>query len=375
MTKKEDYMTDLFSTYELKTAKFRNRIAIPPMCQYMATDGVANDWHKVHYATLARGGSALVIVEATAVAPEGRITPKCLGLWNDKQKEELKVVVASIKAAGAIPGIQLAHAGRKASANIPWEGDDHIPEGRSDGWETIAPSAKAFGGNLAKVPREMTVEDIKRVQNDYVNSVKRAVEAGFEWIELHFAHGYLAQTFFSKHSNLRTDEYGGSYENRARFSKETIAAVKKVLPDNFPLTVRFGVIEFDGRDEETMQESIGLIKEWKELGIDMVSVSVGFTIPETKIPWGPSFMAPIAERVRKEAGIAVSSAWGFGAPQLADSVVRNNQLDIVMIGRAHLENPHWPYYAAMELKKDKPSWVLPAPYAHWLERYHRPTEG
>lgn len=368
-------MTDLFSTYELKTAKFRNRIAIPPMCQYMATDGVANDWHKVHYATLARGGSALVIVEATAVAPEGRITPKCLGLWNDKQKEELKVVAASIKAAGAIPGIQLAHAGRKASANIPWEGDDHIPEGRADGWDTIAPSAKAFGGNLSKVPREMTTEDIKRVQNDYVEAVKRAVEAGFEWIELHFAHGYLAQTFFSKHSNLRTDEYGGSYENRARFSKETIAAIRKVLPDNFPLTARFGVIEFDGHDEETLQESIKLIKEWKELGIDMVSVSVGFTIPDTKIPWGPSFMAPITERVRKEAGIAVSSAWGFGAPRLADNAVRNNQLDIVMIGRAHLENPNWPYYAAMELKKDRPSWVLPAPYAHWLEKYHRPTEG
>jgi 2,4-dienoyl-CoA reductase-like NADH-dependent reductase (Old Yellow Enzyme family) len=368
-------MADLFSTYELKTAKFKNRIAIPPMCQYMAHNGIANDWHKFHYPTLARGGSALVIVEATAVSPEGRITPKCLGLWNDEQLEGQREIAASIKASGAIAGIQLAHAGRKASANIPWEGDDHIPEGNPNGWPIIAPSAKAFGGNLSKVPKEMTVEDIKRVQNDYVEAAKRAVAAGYEWIELHFAHGYLAQSFFSKHSNLRTDEYGGSFENRSRFSKETIQAVKKVLPANFPLTTRFGVIEYDGNDEETLSESIQLIKEWKELGIDMVSVSVGFSTPNAKIPWGPAFLGPIAERVRREANIPVASAWGFGDPKLADEAVRNEQLDLVMIARAHLENPNWPYQAAMALKKERPAWVLPAPYAHWLERYHRPTKS
>lgn len=368
-------MADLFSSYELKNAKLRNRIAIPPMCQYMADAGIANEWHNVHYPTLARGGSGLVIVEATAVSPEGRITPKCLGLWNDRQAEALSKIAASIKSAGATPGIQLAHAGRKASANVPWEGDDHIPDSNPQGWATIAPSAKAFGGNLSKVPRAMTVDDIKRVQADYVASAKRAVASGFEWIELHFAHGYLAQSFFSKHSNLRTDSYGGNFENRARFSKETIAAVKEVLPENFPLTARFGVIEFDGRDEETLAESIQLIREWKDLGLDMVSVSIGFSTPDAKIPWGPAFLAPIAERVRLEAKIPVSSAWGFGAPKLADAAIRNQQLDLVMIARAHLENPNWPYYAAMQLKKEKPSWVLPAPYAHWLERYHRPTEG
>lgn len=366
-------MADLFSTFELNHIKMKNRIAVPPMCQYMAIDGVANDWHKVHYPALARGGSALVIVEATAVAPEGRITPRCLGLWNETQAQALKGIAASIKSAGAVPGIQLAHAGRKASANIPWEGDDHIPEGNPEGWQTIAPSAIAYGKELAKVPKEMTIDDIKRVKNDYVAAAKRAQEAGFEWIELHFAHGYLAQTFFSKHSNLRTDEYGGSFENRARFSKEIIEAVKKVLPHDFPLTARFGVIEFDGKDEETLSESIRLVKEWKELGVSMISVSVGFTIAETNIPWGPAFMGPIAERVRREANIPVSSAWGFGDPKIADDAVRNGQLDLVMIGHAHLENPNWPYQAAMQLKKDRPSWVLPAPYAHWLGRYHRPS--
>lgn len=366
-------MTDLFSPFQLKSVSLKNRIAVPPMCQYMADDGVVNDWHKAHYASLARGGSGLVIVEATAVAPEGRITPHCLGLWNDAQADQLREIVAAIKAAGAVPGIQIAHAGRKASANIPWEGDDHIPAEDARAWQTIAPSAIAFGGDLPRVPTEMTVADIERVQNDYVAAAKRALDVGFEWLELHFAHGYLAQSFFSSHSNHRTDNYGGSYENRARFSRETLSAVRNVWPDNLPLTARFGVIEFDGKDEETMRESIQLVKEWKQLGLDMLSVSVGFTIPETNIPWGPAFMAPIAQRVRNEAQIPVSSAWGFGAPKLADQAVRSEQLDLAMIGRAHLENPNWPYEAAKALGKENPAWVLPPPYAHWLSRYRSPT--
>ena len=366
-------MTDLFSPFQLKSVSLKNRIAVPPMCQYMADDGLVNDWHKAHYASLARGGSGLVIVEATAVAPEGRITPHCLGLWNDAQADQLREIVAAIKAAGAVPGIQIAHAGRKASANIPWEGDDHIPAEDARAWQTIAPSAIAFGGDLPRVPTEMTVADIERVQNDYVAAATRALDVGFEWLELHFAHGYLAQSFFSPHSNHRTDNYGGSYENRARFSRETLSAVRNVWPDNLPLTARFGVIEFDGKDEETMSESIQLVKEWKQLGLDMLSVSVGFTIPETNIPWGPAFMAPIAQRVRNEAQIPVSSAWGFGAPKLADQAVRSEQLDLAMIGRAHLENPNWPYEAAKALGKENPAWVLPPPYAHWLSRYRSPT--
>ncbi|WP_367873529.1 NADH:flavin oxidoreductase/NADH oxidase [Luteolibacter sp. Populi] len=368
-------MSDLFSPFQLKDVKLRNRIAIPPMCQYMADDGLANDWHQVHYATLARGGSSLVVVEATAVSPEGRITPKCLGIWNDGQAAELSKIAASIKAAGAIPGIQIAHAGRKASANIPWEGDDHIPKSDPRAWQPIAPSALAYGGDLARVPEEMSVDEIQRVQRDFTDAARRALEAGFEWLELHFAHGYLAQSFFSAHSNVRTDLYGGSVENRSRFSRETLAAVRKVWPENLPLTARFGVLEYDNHDDRTLRESIELVKNWREDGLDLLSVSVGFTIPDTKIPWGPAFLGPIAKQVRDEANIPVSSAWGFGAPHLADTAIRDEQLDLALIGRAHLANPHWPYYAARILRKDKPTWVLPAPYAHWLARYHDPEQG
>jgi len=366
-------MNNLFSPYQLKGVTLKNRIAIPPMCQYMADNGLANDWHKVHYTSLARGGSGLVIVEATAVAPEGRITPHCLGIWNDEQAEQLREIASAIKAAGAVPGIQIAHAGRKASANIPWEGDDHIPAESPDAWPTIAPSAIAFGGDLARVPTEMTLDDIKRVQNDFVLAAQRALDAGFEWLELHLAHGYMGQSFFSPHSNQRTDEYGGSYENRARFSNEMLTAVRDVWPENLPLTARFGVLEYDNKDEETLSESIRLVNEWKQIGLDMLSVSVGFTIPETNIPWGPAFLAPIAQRVRNETQLPVSSAWGFGAPKLADQAVRNEELDLVMIGRAHLENPNWSYQAAKELGMEQPAWVLPPPYAHWLSRYRSPT--
>ncbi|WP_334108606.1 NADH:flavin oxidoreductase/NADH oxidase [Methylobacillus sp.] len=367
-------MADLFSSYRLKDVELRNRIAVPPMCQYKAIDGLANDWHTAHYAALARGGSGLVVVEATAVAPEGRITPHCLGLWNDAQAEKLREIAALIKAAGAVPGIQIAHAGRKASANIPWEGDDHIPENDPRGWQPIAPSAKAFGGLLPRVPTAMSVADIQRVQQNFIDAARRAVEAGFEWLELHFAHGYLAQSFTSSHSNLRTDEYGGNAANRGRFTRETLAAVRKVWPENLPLTARFGVLEFDGQDEQTLSESIQLVNDWKQLGLDMLSVSIGFSTPEARIPWGPAFLASIAQRVRNEANIPVSSAWGFGAPDLADQAIRNEQLDIAMIGRAHLENPHWTYQAAKELNKENPAWVLPPPYAHWLARYHDPRQ-
>ncbi|MDN2678523.1 NADH:flavin oxidoreductase/NADH oxidase [Janthinobacterium sp. SUN033] len=362
-------MSALFQPYTLKGITLRNRIAVPPMCQYMAVDGQANDWHLSHYAGMARGGAGLVIVEATAVAPEGRITPGCTGIWNDDLAQAFVPVVKAIKAAGSVPGIQIAHAGRKASANRPWEGDDHIAEGDARGWQTIAPSAIAFGGGLPKVPRAMDLDDIARVKQNFVDAAVRAREVGFEWLELHFAHGYLAQSFFSAHSNQREDIYGGSLENRSRFLLETLKAVREVWPEHLPLTIRFGVLEFDGRDEQTLLESIALVRQFKDAGMDMISVSMGFTIPDVAIPWGPAFMGPIAERVRREAGVPVSSAWGFGTPAIAERVVKEEQLDVVMVGKAHLANPHWAYFAAKELGVERASWTLPAPYAHWLERY------
>ena len=362
-------MSALFQPFKLKDVTLRNRIAVTPMCQYMATDGVVNDWHSVHYPAIARGGAGLVIVEATAVSPEGRITPNCTGLWNNAQAEALAPIAASIKAAGAVPGIQIGHAGRKASANRPWDGDDHIAANDARGWATISPSATAFGANLPKVPRAMTVDDIARVREDFVAAARRALEAGFEWLELHFAHGYLAQSFYSVHANQRDDAYGGSFENRSRFLLETLQAVRKVWPEHLPLTARFGVLEYDGRDEETLAESIELTRQFKREGLDLLSVSVGFSTPSANIPWAPAFLAPIAERVRREAGLPVASAWGIDNPATADATVRDGQLDLVMVGRAHLANPHWPMQAARALNVERPTWVLPAPYAHWLERY------
>ena len=361
-------MSSLFTPFPLKDVTLRNRIAVSPMCQYSAVDGVVNDWHFAHLAGLARGGAGLVIAEATAVSPEGRFTPGCAGLWTDHQAEAFVPAVEAIKAAGAVPGIQIAHAGRKASANRPWEGDDHIPEGDPRAWETIAPSAVPFGANLPRRPRAMTRDDIRRVQQDYVAAARRAFAAGFEWLELHFAHGYLAQSFLSPHSNKRDDEYGGSLENRSRFLMETFEAVRAVWPENRPLTLRLGVIEFDGR-EETFEESIELARRFAAKGLDLLDVSLGFNIPGASIPWGPAFMAPLAERVRREAGIPTATSWFINDPHQAEALIRDGKVDLVMLGRALLENPHWPYEAARALGVDKAAWVLPAPYAHWLERY------
>lgn len=362
-------MSALFAPYQLKDVRLRNRIAVAPMCQYQAQDGFVNDWHHVHYASLARGGSGLVILEATAVSPEGRITPGCTGLWKDEHIEGMASIAALIKTAGAVPGIQIGHAGRKASANLPWEGDDHIPSGDPRGWETISPSAIAFGGGLNKIPREMSLADIERVKADFVSAAKRARDAGFEWLELHFAHGYLASSFFSAYANQRTDRYGGDQSGRNRFLLETLAAVRAVWPENLPLTARLGVVEFDGRDEETLGQSIALVKQFKEAGLDLLSTSMGFSAPVGRVPWGPAFLVPIASRIRAETGIAVGSAWVLNAPKDAERAIADDQLDVVMMARAMLENPHYPYQLAIALGEERPAWTLPAPYAHWLSRY------
>jgi len=207
------------------------------------------------------------------------------------------------------------------------------------------------------------------VREDFVSAARRAQAAGFEWLELHFAHGYLGQSFFSTHSNQRTDSYGGSLDNRSRFMLETLAAVRKVWPEHLPLAARFGVIEFDGRDEETLLESIELIRNLKREGLDFLNVSVGFSTPTAKIPWGPSFLAPIAGRVRRETGLPVATAWGMDNPEQANRAILDEQLDLVMVGRAHLANPHWPYQAARALGIERPSSILPAPYAHWISRW------
>jgi len=368
-------MPHLFEHFKLKSLTLRNRIVASPMCMYSASEGKIGAWHYAHLAQMAAGGAGLVCVEMTAASPEGRLTWGDSGLWNDRQMEALKPAVDAIKAGGAIPGIQLGHAGRKASANRPWEGDDQLPDDAEHGWPIIAPSPLAFGSkNLWKVPLEMSGADIVRVQGDFVAAARRAREAGFEYLELHFGHGMLAQGFFSPYSNHREDIYGGSFDNRARFLVETVTAVREVWPDKYPLSVRFGVIEYDGRDEETLVESIRLVKLFKAAGTDLLSVSIGFSTLDANIPWGPAFMAPVTERVRRDTGLPVAIAWGMGTPELADHAIREGQADLVKVGRALLANPHWPYFAAAALGLERPSWLtLPAPYAHWLERYHPQT--
>ncbi len=365
-------MAGLFDSYKLKDVTLRNRIVVSPMCQYMAEDGVINDWHRVHYSSLARGGSGLVIVEAAAVAPEGRISWADLGLWNDTQADGLRGIVYQIKQYGAVPGIQIGHAGRKASANRPWEGDDHMATDDPRAWQTLAPSPVAFGANLSRVPREMTVEDIARVQADTVRAAERALAAGFEWLQLHYAHGYLAQNFFSPISNHRSDSYGGNAENRARYLFETFKAVRKVWPDHLPLTARLGVIEFAGKDEDEQMvaEAIDLLKRLKDEGLDFIDVSMGFNTPDAQIPWGPHFMADTAQHIREQTGLPSTTSWYISQPHEADELIRQEKIDLVTLGRPLLSDPHWPYHAAKELKVDNAAWAtLPSPYAHWLARY------
>jgi len=364
-------MPDLFDSYSIKGVTLRNRIAVAPMCQYMATDGLANDWHLAHYAGMARGGAGLVVVEATAVSPEGRISWADLGLWNDEQAAALKKVADAIKAGGAVAGIQIGHAGRKASANRPWEGDDHMAAEDPRAWEPIAPSAVAFGKHLPRVPREMTIDDIRRVQADVVRSAVRARAAGFEWLQLHFAHGYLAQNFFSPLSNQRTDEYGGSAENRARYLLETFRAVRRVWPEDKPLAARLGVVEYFGDDERMVEESIALLQQMKAEGLDFADVSIGFNTWEAKVPWGKDFLVPVAERVLKAAGLPGSTAWFLTREAAeANALIREGKLDLVSYGRPFLENPHFAYKLAKDLQLENAAWAtLPAPYAHWVSRY------
>ena len=365
-------MASLFEPFALKSVTLRNRIVAAPMCMYSVENGIIGAWHHAHLQQLAVGGAGLVTVEMTDVSPEGRITWADTGLWNDKQAEALRPVVAAIKAAGAVPAIQLGHAGRKASTNRPWEGDNQIADDAPNGWPVIGPSAVAFGSDkIWKVPHAMTIADIERVQGDFVAAAGRARDIGFEWLELHFAHGFLAHSFLSPYSNHRDDRYGGKFENRARFILETFAAVREVWPDEYPLSARLGVVEYDDRDEETLAESIALVKLLKRAGLDFVNVSVGFSTPDASVPWSsPAFMAPVVERVRRETGVPAAIGWGMGEPDVADQAIRNGQADLVMVGRALLANPHWPYTAAAALGVERASWAtLPAPYAFWLEGY------
>lgn len=337
----------LFSPLTLRSVTLRNRIGVSPMCQYSCTDGLANDWHFVHLGARAAGGAGLVIAEATAVAPEGRITPRCLGLWSDKHIEPLARCAQFIKEHGAVAGIQIAHAGRKASAALPWNGGAHLSEARG-GWETIAPSAIPFGGDLTKVPRAMTEVDILRVQNDFVATAKRALTAGFNFLELHAAHGYLFNSFLSPLANHRTDKYGGSFENRIRLLLDSARAVRKIWPDNLPLAVRLSAIDWMPGGWQ-IEDSIALAKLLKAEGVDLVDCSSGGLVPDAKITVVPGYQVPFAEKIRHGAGIATAAVGFITEAKQADDIVRGGRADVVLLARQFLRDPYWPVQAAKVL--------------------------
>ena len=368
-------MNGLFSSYSLKDITLRNRIAASPMCQYQATNGFTNDWHLTHYSMLARGGAGLIIIEATAVAPEGRITTSDVGLWNDEQAAGLSDIASAIKKAGAVAGIQLGHAGRKAGCTPPWLGGAPLERDDKQAWEPIGPSSIPFIAGSDYIPREMTKNDIRQTQKDFATAAKRAHEAGYEWLELHFAHGFLAQSFLSLQSNSRSDEYGGSLENRARFLLETVAEVRKVWPENLPLTVRLGVIEFNDCPEHSFNESLKVINWLKDAGVDFVDVGLSLATPGEQIPWGANFMVPYADRIRRETNIPVGTSWMITQASEANKFIQDGKLDVIFFARTLLANPHWPWLAAKELGINKPHTVLPMPYAYWLENWTSDNRG
>lgn len=334
----------LFSPLTLRSLTLRNRIGVSPMCQYSATDGLANDWHLVHLGSRAVGGAGLVIVEATGVAPEGRITPGCLGIWSDRHAEALAASAAFIKKHGAVAGIQIAHAGRKASAALPWNGGAHLSEAQG-GWETIAPSSIPFGGDLTKVPRAMSEADILRVQNDFVAAARRALAAGFNFLEIHSAHGYLFNEFLSPLSNQRTDRYGGSFENRTRILIETTRAIRKVWPDNLPLAVRISAIDWMPGGWQ-IEDSIALAKLLKAEGVDLIDTSSGGLVPDAKIKVEPGYQVPFAEKIRHSAEIKTAAVGFITEAKQADEIIRSGKADIVLLARQMLADPYWPAHAA-----------------------------
>jgi 2,4-dienoyl-CoA reductase-like NADH-dependent reductase (Old Yellow Enzyme family) len=361
-------MAHLYKELAVKTIRLRNRVAVSPMCQYSAQDGVPNPWHLVHLGARAIGGAGLVVAEATGVSPEGRITPGCTGLWNDEQAAAWQPITRFIEQHGAAAGIQIGHAGRKASASRPWEGDAHLPAEHPEAWQPIGPSDNAFGGKLVRTPHAMTREDIRRVTNDFASATERARDSGFKWLMLHFAHGYLAQSFFSPLANQRSDQYGGSFENRSRFLLETFDAVRAVWPERYPLSVRLGVLDFvDG--EQPLEESIELLRTMKARGLDVVDVSMGFNTPDvSRVPWSEeAFLASVAARIRRETGLITAMSWNIRDPKHADELIANGSLDLLMLAKAFLDDPNWVYHSAKALGQPTPEALLPDPYAFWLK--------
>jgi 2,4-dienoyl-CoA reductase-like NADH-dependent reductase (Old Yellow Enzyme family) len=345
-------MTHLFEPLTVRSVRLRNRIGVSPMCQYSYEDGFSNDWQLVHLGTRAAGGAGLIIAEATAVEARGRITPHDAGIWKDEQIEPLARVVRCLKTNGAVAGIQIAHAGRKASTHRPWDGGGPIAAGDAGYWPVVGPSPIPFDEGY-QTPHELSQAEIHAVQAAFRAAAVRVLAAGFEWLEIHAAHGYLAHSFYSPLSNQRTDEYGGSFENRIRFAIETVHSVREVWPERLPLGVRISATDWT-EGGWTLAESIELARYFKKEGVDLVDCSSGGNMHHAKVPVGAGYQVPLSEAVRQGAKILTASVGLITSPAQADETVRNGRADVVLLGREMLRDPYWALQAALELKQPAP---------------------
>ncbi|MFC8968098.1 NADH:flavin oxidoreductase/NADH oxidase [Streptomyces sp. NPDC057094] len=357
-------MSALFEPYTLRDVTLPNRVWMPPMCQYSAAPegpsaGAPNDWHFAHYAARATGGTGLIVVEATAVSPEGRISPYDLGIWNDTQVEAFRRITGFLAAQGTVPAIQLGHGGRKASTDRPWMGGAPVgPD--AHGWTALAPSPLPFDKGHP-VPDELTVAGIHEIVGQFADAARRALAAGFEIVEIHGAHGYLVNEFLSPHSNHRTDAYGGSYENRTRFALEVVDAVREVWPDGKPLFFRVSATDWLEDAGWSADDTVRFARTLHEHGVDLLDVSTGGNAPGVRIPVGPGYQVPFAARVKKETPLAVAAVGLITGVEQAEKIVANGEADAVLLGRELLRNPSFARLAARELGAE----------VHVPEQYHR----
>jgi len=350
-------MSKLFTPIEIRGETIPNRLMVSPMCQYSAEgmDGKCCQWHLVHYGTRAVGGAGLVMVEATSVQPEGRITPWDLGLWSDGQMEQLKEVVDTIVSRGSTPAIQLAHAGRKASHKQPWVGGDYLAPDQG-GWEIVGPSPLPYEDAWG-TPKQLSVEDIDGVVADFASAAQRSVDVGMKVIELHMAHGYLGCEFLSPLSNKRQDQYGGSLENRARFAMQTVKAIRKQIPENMPLFVRVSATEYmeGGWD---IDECVELARWMRDEGVDLIDCSSGGNSPDQTLKPFPGYQVQFASRIKKEAGILTGAVGLITSPGQAEKILVDGEADVILMARELLRNPYWPLIARDELDDDTSEWPL-----------------
>ncbi len=344
-------MAKLFEPLTIKSITFKNRVIVSPMCQYSAQDGFINDWHLVHLGSRAIGGAAAIIMEATAVSPEGRITYGDAGIWKDEHIDNLQRITRFLREHGAVAGIQLAHAGRKASCEVPWKGG-HQLAGTAHSWQIVAPSSIPFKEGT-EIPQALSIEDIKKIITDFKNAVKRALTAGFELIEIHAAHGYLINEFLSPLSNQRTDEYGGSFENRIRLLVDVIQAIKTVWPEELPLFVRVSASDWaDGG--WTIEDSVKLAKQLKLSGVDLIDCSSGGLVPHAKIPLQPGYQVPFAEKVKHGANILTGAVGLITSAEQAEMILQKQEADFIILAREFLRDPYFALHAAKQLGADVP---------------------